>query len=355
MLRDSGHHGGGMATATFDRRGLDTAGARSYTRGGGEMVASAVFRNRHGRVRIVFRVVLFLALFAALLIPLTKVAPSDEWLRGVLPPFLEILQLGYLAAKILACCLIATWVMTRFVDRRPFRAVGMGRHAGATRDVALGLGLGAFLMSFVPACLAMAGYADIVVLPAAGSALLLGIPLLVVSTAIIGVNEEFLFRGYFFQLLIEGLGPWWAAVSLNLVFGALHYLNPNGTILGGLGTALWGLLLSYAYIKTKSLWFPMGIHWAANFIEGAVWGVPVSGHRYGVSFLVTTLSGPEIVSGGVFGPEASVLMPVGLALGLLFIHRYERLRASERMQQLWHRYVQPREPGSDELDSVRKT
>jgi len=112
-----------------------------------------------------------------------------------------------------------------------------------------------------------------------------------------------------------------AVIGVSALFGFGHYFNPQGTVLGALGTGLWGLIFSYAYVRTGSLFFSIGLHWAANWVEGSFWGLSVSGHVFEPSLIRTTLEGPEILTGGIFGPEASLFTVVTIALGILYVMR----------------------------------
>ena len=81
-----------------------------------------------------------------------------------------------------------------------------------------------------------------------------------------------------------------------------------------------GVLLGAAYKYTNSLWFPIGIHWAWNFTQGNVFGVAVSGGDIEESILSATLSGPDIITGGSFGPEASIIaLLLGSILSAFFL------------------------------------
>ena len=138
-----------------------------------------------------------------------------------------------------------------------------------------------------------------------------------------GVCEEVIFRGIIFRMIAE---RWNAAVALAvsaLLFGAAHLTNPDATLWSALAIAIEaGLLLGAAYMASGSLWFPIGIHWAWNFMEGNVFGFDVSGMAPDFSLLDSDVTGPAILSGGAFGAEASLITVVlGLAISILFIRR----------------------------------
>ena len=107
------------------------------------------------------------------------------------------------------------------------------------------------------------------------------------------------------------------------VFGILHLGNPNATWISAAGIFLAGIFLAYGYTSTKQLWLPIGLHIGWNFFEGVVFGFPVSGLDM---FTLTriTVSGPELVTGGAFGPEAGLILLPALALGFSLIYWYTK-------------------------------
>lgn len=135
-----------------------------------------------------------------------------------------------------------------------------------------------------------------------------------------GVFEELLFRGILFRVMEESLGTWLALAISAVIFGLLHLANPNATLWGAIAIAIEaGVMLAAAFIFTRRLWLPIGIHFAWNFTQGAIFGVAVSGNE-AKGLLQSTLSGPALLSGGAFGAEASVFaVIVGFAAGIYFI------------------------------------
>lgn len=129
-----------------------------------------------------------------------------------------------------------------------------------------------------------------------------------------GIGEEIMFRGMLFRVVEEGLGTWAALLVSALFFGFAHAWNPGATAWSSAAIAIEaGLLFGLLYNVTRSLPLCMGVHAAWNFCQGTVYGIPVSGMKAD-GWLVSTRSGPDWLSGGVFGAEASV---VALTLCLL--------------------------------------
>lgn len=131
--------------------------------------------------------------------------------------------------------------------------------------------------------------------------------------------EELMFRGYPFQHLEQGLGPVGAIMVFSVMFGTVHLANPGASLWGLANTILIGVLLSLAYLRTRALWLPWGIHFGWNVTMGFFFGLPVSGLRLFNVVVRTTASGPPWVTGGKYGPEASATAAVIVLMGVLVI------------------------------------
>lgn len=132
-----------------------------------------------------------------------------------------------------------------------------------------------------------------------------------------GFMEELLFRGILFRWIEEFGGSWAALAATSALFGLAHILNPNATWFSSVAIAIFaGILLGGAYMLTRSLWMPIGLHAAWNFTQGYIFDVPVSGHDEN-GLVQARLSGSELLSGGRFGLEASVIaLVIGTAAGV---------------------------------------
>lgn len=137
-----------------------------------------------------------------------------------------------------------------------------------------------------------------------------------------GVFEELLIRGILFRIMEESLGTWLALAISALIFGLLHLANPNATLWGAIAIAIEaGILLAAVFVFTRRLWIAIGLHFAWNFTQGAIFGVAVSGNE-ARGLLQSTLSGPDLLSGGAFGAEASIFaVIVCLGAGIYFLWR----------------------------------
>lgn len=187
---------------------------------------------------------------------------------------------------------------------------------GAARELGLGLLAGFLLFSLMTGIVAMLGGFEVLGLRGQGS--LWAMLALAVTS---GTFEEVLFRGILLRHLEAMLGSWAALAITSLLFGAAHLSNPGATWFAAFAIAMEaGILLGAAYLATRRLWLAVGIHTAWNFTQGWVFSVPVSGGEAPLGLLITRRVGPEWLTGGDFGLEASVIaMVVASGAGVLLL------------------------------------
>ena len=137
----------------------------------------------------------------------------------------------------------------------------------------------------------------------------------------VAVGEEMIFRGVIFRWIDERWNTWVALLISAILFGWMHISNDNATWWSSLAIAVEaGLLLGAAYKWSGSLWVPIGIHWAWNYTQGNIFGLAVSGSEAGENMLTTIVNGPDIITGGAFGPEASIISVIlGTFLTIVFL------------------------------------
>ncbi|MEY4239271.1 MAG: hypothetical protein RL339_1872 [Pseudomonadota bacterium] len=219
-----------------------------------------------------------------------------------------------LAAVVIAALFIAAYKgYKRWIERAPDREL---EFAGAGRELALGLLGGTLLFSVMTGIVALLGGFEILGLRGAG-AIWSMLSLAVFS----GVFEEILFRGIVFRQLEAWLGSWIALALSSALFGGLHIMNQGATWFSSVAIAVEaGILLGAAYMLTRRLWLAIGIHAAWNFTQGWVFSVPVSGGEAPLGLLITRRVGPEWLTGGDFGLEASVIaMIVATLAGVILL------------------------------------
>ena len=137
---------------------------------------------------------------------------------------------------------------------------------------------------------------------------------------IVGLSEEFLFRGYAQYTLAQGIGFWPAAIALSFSFGAVHWRNPGEGIAGVANVAVTGLVFCFTLRRTGNLWLAVGWHASFDFGETFLFSVPDSGFVFDHHLSNAALHGPTWLTGGTVGPEGSVLSFLTMGLAALAIH-----------------------------------
>lgn len=228
--------------------------------------------------------------------------------------------LAIVAALLLAAAMLALYArMVRRFERRP---VGELAAEGAAARVLGGAAIGASLFVLVYAALALLGVARWHGLDASTH---LGTALGASLAAAVG--EELVFRGVVFRLLEDSFGTTVALIASAGLFGLAHAGNPGATWTSTVAIMLEaGALLGLAYTWSRSLWLPIGLHFGWNFTEGGVFGVAVSGGPAHGGLLRVSLEGRDLLTGGAFGPEASVAA-VGACLAAAAVFGVAAVRA----------------------------
>ncbi|MEV0915676.1 type II CAAX endopeptidase family protein [Streptomyces sp. NPDC049967] len=217
-----------------------------------------------------------------------KDTPAPALVAGLLTAVVAVLAYG--------------WVVRRTEQRVPVEVSLKGAGAGISRGTLLGIAL----FGAVIANIAFFGDYTVDGLGMPSSAVsLLGI------MAGAAVTEELVFRGVLFRHIERGTGTWIALVLTGTLFGLIHLLNANATLWGAIAIAIEaGGMLTAAYVATRKLWVPIGLHFGWNIAASAIFSTEVSGSNTPQGLLDATMSGPALVTGGGFGPEGSVFAVV---------------------------------------------
>ena len=150
---------------------------------------------------------------------------------------------------------------------------------------------------------------------------------------VVGIGEEIICRGIAFRLLYDRIGMTWALILSAVIFGFAHVFNDGATVWSALAIAVTsGWLLGVAYGYYQSLWAPIEMHWAWNYLVGYVFGCPVSGAFIQHPIILSRLFGPTWLTGGSFGPEASVIaILIGMAISLYYTLKLKQKRSNQTM------------------------
>ncbi len=290
------------------------------------------WNGRQHRLRALWRLLVWTGLFFAgsraagrLMTAASAWLPAGAW-HG-------LQALALLAT--LAVVLGSVWLAGRLLDRRRFADFGFHVDPRWWGDLAFGLGLGALLMLGIFLAEWAAGWIRIRGALQVGRSSLPGLATALVTFICVGIYEEAMSRGYPLRNLAEGLnlgrlGPRggillaWAGTSA--AFGLLHANNPNASTTSTASLILAGFFLGLGFVLTGELAIPIGIHIAWNLFQGNVFGFPVSGIDAGPSLIAIAQGGPEVWTGGAFGPEAGLIGLAALLAGSLAILAWVRWR-----------------------------
>ncbi|HYJ80597.1 MAG TPA: CPBP family intramembrane glutamic endopeptidase [Longimicrobiaceae bacterium] len=237
-------------------------------------------------------------------------------------------------AVMLAAALLAGWAMLAWVDRRSPQALGLAADRAAAQDSAVGFGLGAGSLALAVGLLVVAGSARWVADDGSVAEYVAVLAQALGFFAVAAAMEEAVFRGYMFQALVQGIGPWPTALLTSALFAAAHLGNPNvGPIaLANIGVA--GVMLAVAYLRTRSLWFATALHLGWNWAMSALFDFPVSGLVRDTPLYDAVESGADWWSGGPFGPEGGLAATVAVLALTAWLRRTRALGESARMRAL---------------------
>jgi uncharacterized protein len=258
-----------------------------------------------------------------------------EAIAGNRSLLLEVIFRALLAMLLLG---LYVWLLTvgDGVHRQRIAALGLPRVRGALRQFVIGCAVGFGLTVLAVAPIAISG--DLSLHLRVGLHILLRAAAVLFVLLVGALAEELIFRGYPFQHLVEGIGAAGAIAVFAILFGAVHLSNPGANLWGLINTILIGVLLSIAYLRTRALWLPWGIHLGWNLTLGFLLGMPVSGLRIFNVVVRTDVTGPKWATGGGYGVEASVTGAVIALLGTLIIWKLplSQLQQEEVATELAH-------------------
>jgi membrane protease YdiL (CAAX protease family) len=227
---------------------------------------------------------------------------------------------------LLAVFTLTVFIARRFLDKRSFESLGFTINRQTLIDVLAGFVIAFVIMGLTYLTETAMGWLkfesfawQVEPLGAVISSALMFLALYI----LVGWNEELLFRGYQLQTLASGLNLFWAVIISSAVFGIAHLLTPNATWVGVVGVFFAALFLAYSYVRTHQLWLPIGLHIGWNFFEGVVFGFRVSGNEID-SVIRHKVTGPELWTGGLYGPEAGLIILPGLVVGMTLVYAYTR-------------------------------
>jgi membrane protease YdiL (CAAX protease family) len=220
------------------------------------------------------------------------------------------------------------YIARRFLDKRSFASLGLQVNKQALNDVLMGIAITFVMMGSIYFAEVAVGWLKFESFSWQTEPLInviSGILTFFVVFIFVGWNEELLSRGYHLQTLASGTNLFWGVIISSSVFGLAHLGNPNATWVSAAGIFFAGIFLAYGFVRTGQLWLSIGLHIGWNFFEGVIFGFPVSGLDI-YRLIHHHIQGPEIWTGGAFGPEAGLIVLPALGIGAVLIYFYTRDR-----------------------------
>jgi len=290
----------------------------------------ALFKNnKEQRLRALWRIILATIICVVITVPF------------ILPLEAFDLQDSQSVSHILVniAWVIGVWVAARWVDKRLFSDTGVYFNSRWWQEFWFGMILGFGLLAtifYVQYGLGWVSITDTFVTKVAGANFWLALLTPIILYISVGIMEELVFRGYLFLNVAEGIkgqylnaknAIWVALISTSALFGIAHIGNPEASLVITANIALAGIMLGIPYILTGRLGMSIGLHITWNFSEGIIFGFPVSGMQFkSAKFLEISQGGPDLWTGGSFGPEAGLFGLFAMIAGMAVMAWYIKLK-----------------------------
>jgi membrane protease YdiL (CAAX protease family) len=292
-----------------------------------------IFRGPNG-IRAGWRVLIFLAIVAAIFAGIGLAVGIIYALRhhggrprgsfgisGLTPAGLSLSE-----GSMFLVTAVAALIMTR-IERRKFAQYGLPARRAFGKDFWIGTLVGFVSISGCLLAMFLLHGFQVTGLAIHGSTLVGATAGWGATFILVGLAEEFSFRGYLQYTLTTGIGFWPAAILMSLLFGLAHRGNPGETWFGLASVVLFGLLFCLFLRRRGTLWWAVGFHAGWDWGQTFFYGVPDSGLSPYHNLLNSSFNGPRWLTGGTVGPEASVVTPMVLAIvAILFALAYRENR-----------------------------
>ncbi|MFK7821405.1 MAG: lysostaphin resistance A-like protein [Planctomycetaceae bacterium] len=297
-----------------------------------QKLISAIWNSDERRLRAFWRVAIEM-LTAVLLISLVQA--TIDFGRG--PTAFAVVN-----STMMCCLLVVALLAARILDRRSIIDFGLRIDRRWILDLIGGVVVGSVMVAIVFLIQYQQGWIEVQRSSLEWRTLLKLQTGWVITTLMVAVAEEIMFRGYQLKNLSEGLSgikrPFGMIIAVfvgSLVFGAVHGANPNADVVASISILFAGVMFCLGRIYTGSLAAPIGLHFSWNYGIAAVLGLPVSGQVIPGSLLETTAE-KNLWTGGDFGPEASPIVILCMAIGTIAFMCWPKKQtsAAENVQQL---------------------
>lgn len=309
-----------------------------------------VFFNQAGRLRSGWRFLIFMLAFvffggligSAVIFFLSR-QPVEVGANSILFIIVN-------SAISLSLSIILGWLCGKYLEDLPFRALGAAFVENWFKHFLWGLLIGAVTLLFAALIGILFGGLSFRLNESQGSSaifLTLGISFLIFTLA--AMFEEAFFRGYILQTFLRSDSAWVGVILTSLMFASVHNTNPGANLLSFFNTFIGGIWLAVAYLKTRDLWMPFGVHLSWNWVQGSIMGINVSGIQDFATAPVFQASdlGPAWLTGGNYGVEGGIISTIALIASTALIWYLPYLKPLEEMLVL----TNSEKPAARELES----
>ncbi len=301
------------------------------------MNLKSVFFNENGRLRSGLRFVIFLLSY--FILSLVAIGLAVTILMQLPVGFSQQSLLGFTVPFAIssAVAIFLGWLYGKLFEDLPFRALGTWFTKNWLKDLFFGLVFGTFSIVFAAIIAYLFGGMQFERNQNSG---FVAIGLTLIFTLLIftvgAIAEELLFRGYLLQTLSRAKIFWVGLVLTSFLFATAHNSNPGANVFTWTNTFLAGVWLAVSYYKTRTLWFPFGVHFAWNWVQGAFLGINVSGlsELASAPVLRVTQTGNRFIGGGDYGIEGGIACTVALIVSTALIYFSPFLKPTEEMLRL---------------------
>ncbi len=281
-----------------------------------------IFKQNH-RLRTGWRLLIFLLV----------VFPSLYYLTIL---FWEELLIRYII--IFSLLLGFSFIAARFLDGRPIITIGFYLRSRALKEYLIGVTIGFVLVLLLFLIYVIPGYIEVELKPFSYPLLKDILVIALITSVFQTAFEELFFRGYILQNLIEGTTLFIAILVTSVVFGIGHLLTPHSNWLTGINLSVFGGMHAICYVKTRSLLLPSGLHFGWNFFMRNIFSMPVSGTSVSSSLMEVRDKGPELITGGAYGPEAGIPALILMLLCSWLILKSRRITPLPLIENMWKEY-----------------
>ena len=230
-------------------------------------------------------------------------------------------------SSFLAGTFLAAWVLLKNWDHLPITDLGLSLK-GRAKDIFWGTFVALAIYTVGFGILYAIGEVEIAAVHFSAYDLLLSWILML----LVALAEEIAFRGFVLgHLLTAGVNRFVALFLSSALFSLMHIFNPNFSLIAFLNILLAGILIGSTYIYTRNLWFPIALHLFWNWLQGPILGFEVSGGRLGGTLLSLELPEENIINGGAFGFEGSVLCTALMIIAIAIILKIQSRKVNQRL------------------------